>query len=76
MTDLAEVPSLVAPLALYLQTAAVSVTEERLRALTERLAEVGVTRICNLGRTQHPTPGWRPDGRPRLAELVRWVDWE
>jgi hypothetical protein len=76
VADLLEVLPRVKPLARYLQTAAVALSEEHLSSLVESLAEVGVTRICPLGRTQHPAPGWRPDGRPRLAELVRWVDRE
>lgn len=74
--DLGDVPGIIAPLAPYLQTAAVAVSPERLADLADGLARVGVTRICALGRTQRPAPGWRPDGRPRLAELVRWVEWE
>jgi hypothetical protein len=74
--DLVRVPELVEPLTPYLQTAAVALPTGRQRAVVEALARVGVTRICSLGRTQRPAPGWRPDGRPRLAELVRWVDWE
>jgi hypothetical protein len=74
--DLAAVPDLVAPLAPYLQTAGSAVSAERLTNLAERLGRVGVSRVCPLGRTQRPAPGWRPDGRPRLAELVRWVDLE
>ena len=40
------------------------------------MGEAGATRLCPLGRAQTPAPGWRHDGRPRLADLVRWVDWE
>jgi hypothetical protein len=29
-----------------------------------------------LGRTQRPAAGWRADGRPRIADLVRWLDCE
>ena len=74
--DLATVPQWVAPLSPYLQTTAAAVSSERLADLAERLALVGVTRLCPLGRTQRPAPGWHPDGRPRLAELVRWMDVE
>jgi hypothetical protein len=74
--DLAAVPALLGPITPYLQTAAVALAPERNRAVVEDLARAGVTRVCPLGRTQRPAPGWRPDGRPRLAELVRWIDWE
>jgi len=74
--DLATVPQWVAPLSPYLQTTAAAVSSERLADLAERLPVVGVTRLCPLRRTQRPAPGWHPDGRPRLAELVRWMDVE
>jgi hypothetical protein len=74
--DLAAVPEIVSSLASYLQTAALAVSPNCLPELADRLARAGVTRLCPLGRTQRPAPGWHPDGRPRLAELVRWVDIE
>lgn len=40
------------------------------------LARAGVERIAPLGRMQRPPVGWRRDGRPTLADLVRWVDQE
>lgn len=76
VADLTDVPALLDPLSPFLQTAALALGSERQPELVERLVGLGVTRICPLGRTQRPAPGWRPDGRPRLAELVRWVDWE
>src|SRR5262249_38678674 len=66
VADLAAVPELIGPLATYLQTAAAAVDEARLPSLVISLTNRGVTRICPLGRTQRPAPGWRPDGRPRL----------
>jgi hypothetical protein len=70
------VPRIVAPLSPYLQTAVLAVAPERSLLLADALARAGVTRLCPPGRTQRPAPGWRPDGRPRLAGLVRWVDME
>lgn len=32
------------------------------------------SRVCPLGRTQEPSLFWHHDGRPSLADLVRWVD--
>lgn len=34
------------------------------------------SRICALGRMQAPPWTWHNDGRPRLAPLVKWVDFE
>ncbi len=48
-------------------------TEQR---LAQRFAAWGVTRICPLGRMQEPPLTWRHDGRPSLADLVTWTDWE
>ena len=44
--------------------------------LAVALAGAGVERIAPLGRMQRPPVGWRRDGRPTLADLVRWVDQE
>lgn len=76
VNDLAAVPEWVAPLSPYLQTVVAAVAAEHLATLAEPLARVGVTRFCPLGRAQRPAPGWHLDGRPRLADLVRWVDIE
>lgn len=48
----------------------------RAEALAAELARWGVTRVCAIGRMQHPPLTWRHDGRPALADLVTWTDWE
>lgn len=40
------------------------------------LARWGVPRICPLGRMQQPPLAWPRDGRPALADLVTWSEWE
>ena len=45
-------------------------------ALVSRLSRWGVTRVCPAGRMQDPPLCWRHDGRPALADLVTWTDWE
>lgn len=57
-------------------TVGTAVSESRLVELAPQLARWGVSRICPLGRMQEPPPGWRHDGRPALADLVTWTDWE
>ncbi len=47
---------------------------ERAIGFTNELAEVGVHRVCPLGQMQRPPITWHHDGRPNLAELVRWTD--
>jgi hypothetical protein len=49
---------------------------ERARELALALARWGATRICPIGRMQDPPLAWRHDGRPALAELITWTDWE
>ena len=49
---------------------------DRARDLAAQLARWGVTRVCPLGRMQRPPLGWRHDGRPALADLLTWTDWE
>jgi hypothetical protein len=49
---------------------------DRVTDLARSLAEVGVERICPLGRMQCPPAAWRRDGRTTLTDLVRWVDRE
>ncbi|HHY84392.1 MAG TPA: hypothetical protein GYA07_02470 [Verrucomicrobia bacterium] len=44
--------------------------------LISQLADWGVARVCPLGRMQNPPLTWRHDGRPALADLVEWTDWE
>ncbi|MBR90822.1 MAG: hypothetical protein CMO66_06085 [Verrucomicrobiales bacterium] len=44
--------------------------------LVRQLAHWGVTRVCPIGQMQNPPLTWRHDGRPALADYVRWTDWE
>ena len=44
--------------------------------VVEQLARWGVTRVCPIGKMQHPSIAWRHDGRLSLGELMRWTDWE
>lgn len=48
----------------------------RVDELAQQFADWGVTRICPLGRMQHPPLTWRHDGRPVLGDLVRWTNHE
>lgn len=57
-------------------TVGLAAGESRLPELALELARWGVSRICPLGRMQEPPLAWRHDGRPALAELVEWSDWE
>jgi hypothetical protein len=57
-------------------TVGLAVTEEKAAAVAQPLAHWGVTRICPLGKMQEPPLTWRHDGRPALAGLAAWTDWE
>jgi hypothetical protein len=57
-------------------TVGLAAADDRARDLALQLARWGVTRLCPLGRMQRPPLTWRHDGRPALADLVTWTDWE
>lgn len=59
-----------------ISTVGVAAGGHEMPAIVSKLARWGVTRICPVGQMQNPPPAWRHDGRPSLADLVRWVDWE
>jgi len=59
-----------------ISTVGVAVPEQRAAEITMQLARWGVTRVCPLGQMQNPPLNWRHDGRPALADLVRWTDYE
>ncbi len=60
----------------YVSTVGLGVAEEEIKEIVPQLARWGVPRICPLGRMQRPPLGWRHDGRPPLADLITWTDWE
>lgn len=60
----------------FTSTVGLGVAEDQTRELVQQLAHWGVPRICPLGRMQRPPLGWRHDGRPPLADLITWTDWE
>ena len=57
-------------------TVGLAVPVHRAEEMAGQLGRWGATRVCPLGQMQNPPLGWRHDGRPALAELVTWVDWE
>jgi hypothetical protein len=48
--------------------------DDRARDFAANLARLGVHRLCRLGQMQRPPLTWHHDGRPNLADLVRWMD--
>jgi hypothetical protein len=57
-------------------TVGLAVPEHKAQELATNLARWGATRVCPLGQMQNPPLAWRHDGRPALADLVTWTDWE
>ena len=59
-----------------ISTVGLAAPEHKTQELALELARWGVARVCPLGKMQNPPPTWRHDGRPPLADLVSWTDWE
>lgn len=57
-------------------TVGLAAPEDKGQGLATDLARWGVPRVCRLGQMQEPPLLWRHDGRPALADLVTWTDWE
>ena len=57
-------------------TVGLAVPEHLMAEVGAVLARWGATRVCPLGKMQEPPLGWRHDGRPALADLLRWTDLE
>ena len=74
--DLAEVPPLVHPVAPLLQSVGVAADPKRSRLLADALGARGASRVVPIGKMAWPPSEWHHDGRPPLADLVRWCDWE
>jgi hypothetical protein len=62
------------PLRAHLQSVGVAGVEEP-EALSEGLAELGVTRIVPLEELPFPPAWWMHDGAGPLRVLSRWVEW-
>ncbi len=57
-------------------TVGVAAPDQRFGDVVGPLSMAGVERISLLGAMQRPPLSWRRDGRPTLADLIRWVDLE
>ncbi|MQA89574.1 MAG: hypothetical protein GEU90_05000 [Gemmatimonas sp.] len=74
--EVAQLPDLIRPVAPVLQTVGIAGSPARIAPLADELARLGASRITAVGRMAWPPPEWHHDGRPPLADLVRWCDWE
>jgi len=59
-----------------LQTVGIAGPEARLAPLVEGLGRLGASRVAPIASMAWPSPWWHHDGRPPLADLVRWCDWD
>lgn len=57
-----------------ISTVGVAPLNDRTTALAGELAQMGVHRVCPIGQMQRPPLTWFHDGRPNLADLVRWSE--
>ena len=74
--DIAQVPTIIRPFKLLLQTAGLAVPPDALYTLATALGTAGVTRITALGDMTSPEAGWHHDGRFNLSDLVRITEIE
>ena len=64
------------PLRGRISTVGLAAPMARAQQIALQLSNAGVTRICRIGSMQNPPLTWRHDGRPGLAELITWTDFE
>ncbi len=76
LPDLSEVIRFLEPIRSFLQAVGIAIPEARQGKIVTALASMGVSRICPIGEMQTPPLTWHHDGRFRLLDLLRFVDWE
>ncbi len=76
VADLAEALRAAGPLRGSIAAVGLAAPDNKLRELAAELARWGVQRVCPLGQMQSPPLACRHGGRPSLADLVTWTDWE
>lgn len=74
--QLAEVLRTLEPLRGQVSTVGLAAVDHRAAEIARELAAWGVPRVCPVGAMQEPPLAWRHDGRPALADLVEWTDFE
>lgn len=76
VASLDDVFPLVEPAGPVLQSIAFAGPDRRRAAFAARAGRLGASRITSFRRMPWPPPAWHHDGRPPLADLVRWCDVE
>ncbi len=76
LDNIARLASLLQPWRPYLEAVGVAAPPAKREAVAQILGQAGISRICQIGTMQTPPLSWRHGGRPRIADLVRWVESE
>jgi len=76
VVDLEEALRHADPMRRCTSTVGIAVAEHQMGEVAKTLARWGARRVCPLGQMQQPPLTWRHDGRPALADLVKWTDVE
>ena len=74
--DILEIPCYLEPLRSTIQAVGIAVPPRRATALMDLLGLLEVSRICPMGQMQKPPLTWHHEGRFRILDLLRFVDWE
>lgn len=74
--DLSEIAGHLESIRPYLQAVGIAIPQERQNEVILSLSQMGVSRICAIGKMQKPPLTWHHDGRFRFLDLLRFVDWE
>ncbi|MBI3358734.1 MAG: hypothetical protein HY037_04010 [Nitrospirae bacterium] len=64
------------PVSPYLQAVGIAAPPARMEGMLHQLGLLGANRICPIGKMQKPLLTWHHDGRFRILDLLRFVDWE
>jgi len=71
-----EIFNIISPLKGYFQNVSLNVRGDELEMWAERLAKLGVSRICRAGEMPTPSMMWHHDGIGALSAMVRYCDME
>lgn len=72
--NIAHLGSLLQPWQPYLEAVGLAAPSARRETVAQVLGHAGVSRVCQIGTIQTPPLSWRHGGRPRVADMVRWVE--
>ncbi len=74
--DLLDLPRYIGPIQSHIQAIGIAASKSRATKLFEMIGALGASRICPIGKMQKPPLNWHHEGRFRILDLLRFVDWE